>query len=526
MTVSTTDSRRKLLGNGVSTAFPFNLYFLEADDLVVFVGGILQTSGYTVTGAGNEAGGTVTFTSPPANGVEIIIIRDPDLKQLTDYAANDAFPAESHERALDKLTMIAQRLAEKLVRSLVLSDADGTSPTLTIPVNRANKALIFDAMGNVTVSTDNYVDQANAAAGFANEAASSAAAALASEQAAAAAFDSFDDRYLGPKLADPTVDNDGNPLLTGALYYNTSTMRMRVYGGMNWIDVGTAVPVSFTTELFSGNGSQTVFTLAQAPAYPDGLFVSISGIIQRPNVDFSVSGTTLTFLIAPPPAGTQNILVRNVTAVAAGVPNDGSVSTAKLQDRSVTNPKIALGAVSPDLLSTGAPTWDVFGLFSASRAFIYGDVTLGDAGTDTIELVGEVVVGGTPGTIEQVLQSQGPDTAAKWSNLHKSLITANTLTTNNAQTVAHGLGSRPVITGIALVFQSAQAGWAVGDEVFRWLDGVSGVADSSIGVGADATNVVVTSGSSSSVAIGHKTTGVSTAVPISAVKVRVYYSRN
>ena len=64
----------------------------------------------------------------------------------------------------------------------------------------------------------------------------SAAAAAASATAAAASYDSFDDRYLGTKSSDPSVDNDGATLLDGALYFNTSTNVMMVYdlGGTTW----------------------------------------------------------------------------------------------------------------------------------------------------------------------------------------------------------------------------------------------------------------------------------------------------
>ena len=64
----------------------------------------------------------------------------------------------------------------------------------------------------------------------------SAAAAAISATAAAASYDSFDDRYLGTKSSDPSVDNDGATLLDGALYFNTSTNVMMVYdlGGTAW----------------------------------------------------------------------------------------------------------------------------------------------------------------------------------------------------------------------------------------------------------------------------------------------------
>ena len=64
--------------------------------------------------------------------------------------------------------------------------------------------------------------------------------AVASANAASTSYDNFDDRYLGQKTADPSVDNDGGLLLTGALYFRTSgTPIMRVYNGTTWQDVGS-----------------------------------------------------------------------------------------------------------------------------------------------------------------------------------------------------------------------------------------------------------------------------------------------
>jgi hypothetical protein len=61
------------------------------------------------------------------------------------------------------------------------------------------------------------------------------AAAEAARDAALAALDNFDDRYLGQKSSDPTLDNDGNALVTGALYFNTTSGVMKVYDGSSWL---------------------------------------------------------------------------------------------------------------------------------------------------------------------------------------------------------------------------------------------------------------------------------------------------
>ena len=79
-------------------------------------------------------------------------------------------------------------------------------------------------------------------------AAASAAAAATSETNAAASYDNFDDRWLGSKSSDPSVDNDGATLLVGAAYFNTTTYVLMVYdlGGTTW---NATTPSSSTLKL-------------------------------------------------------------------------------------------------------------------------------------------------------------------------------------------------------------------------------------------------------------------------------------
>ena len=76
---------------------------------------------------------------------------------------------------------------------------------------------------------------ASSASTSASNAASAQTAAEAARDQTLAAFDSFDDRYLGTKTSDPTVDNDGNPLVAGALYFNSVSGTMKVYTGSIWV---------------------------------------------------------------------------------------------------------------------------------------------------------------------------------------------------------------------------------------------------------------------------------------------------
>jgi hypothetical protein len=89
---------------------------------------------------------------------------------------------------------------------------------------------------------------------------------LTSANSAAASYDQFDDRYLGDKSSDPTVDNDGNPLLTGALYYNTVLSAMKVYSGTTWQLVAPDTSNFVDKALWTGKGALVSATGASTPA--------------------------------------------------------------------------------------------------------------------------------------------------------------------------------------------------------------------------------------------------------------------
>ena len=160
--------------------------------------------------------------------------------------------------------------------------ASGSEP-LTTNANSAKYDLIVDA-ASATTSASNAATSAPAAASSATAAASSASsastqasnastsasnaatsatsaetaktAAQAAQAAAETAADNFDDTYLGAKSSDPTVDNDGDALTAGDLYFNTTTNRLRVYNGSAWVEIDAGM-TSFTLAGSSGS-NQTI----------------------------------------------------------------------------------------------------------------------------------------------------------------------------------------------------------------------------------------------------------------------------
>jgi len=72
-------------------------------------------------------------------------------------------------------------------------------------------------------------------------------------------YDSFDDRYLGAKSSDPALDNDGDALLTGALYWNTVSDVMKAYTGLAWQVVADLSGTVFLTSVTASNDATIEF---------------------------------------------------------------------------------------------------------------------------------------------------------------------------------------------------------------------------------------------------------------------------
>jgi len=153
--------------------------------------------------------------------------------------------------------------------------------------------VLFGSTTDAATSAGQAASSATAAANSASGVATSATNAANSATAAAASYDSFDDRYLGAKSSNPTVDNDGDALVTGALHFNTTAASMRVYNGSSWADAGSAVNGTATRVVYTATASQTSFAVIYDAGYVD---VYLNGIKLVLTVDYNGSSGTAVVL--------------------------------------------------------------------------------------------------------------------------------------------------------------------------------------------------------------------------------------
>ena len=156
------------------------------------------------------------------------------------------------------------------------ASAASTSETnaATSETNASNSATAAASSASAaSTSETNAATSASGAATSATNASTSATAAQTAQTAAEAALDSFDDRYLGEKSSDPTVDNDGDALITGALYFSTGGGSLKVYDGTQWN------PTAATTESIQDVvGSLITGTTGVSATYDDsGNSLTIAG---------------------------------------------------------------------------------------------------------------------------------------------------------------------------------------------------------------------------------------------------------
>ena len=210
-------------GNGSARSFSLSpLLIFNADQIEVYLKPAsgdpvlltrgVTTSDYSVSGDFNNyrpVSGSITYPADasgdplPTGASLLVVLKMPFTQLFVDIENQGGFNPEIIERAFDEVTLSLQQIVEQLNRAVKVSVGSGASG-------------------------DGLIDTVLQAAEDAEAAAASALSSLSN----------FEARYLGAKASDPALDNEGQPLVEGALYFNTTVDQMRVYDGASWLGLG------------------------------------------------------------------------------------------------------------------------------------------------------------------------------------------------------------------------------------------------------------------------------------------------
>jgi hypothetical protein len=274
------------------------------------------------TSATNAAASASTATTQASNASTSASTASTQASNASTSASNAASSASAASGSATTASTQASNASTSATNAASSASSASTSAT-----NAANSATTATTQAsNAATSASNASTSATSASGFATSAstqagnaatsasnastsatnaATSATNAATSATNAAASYDAFDDRYLGSKSSAPSVDNDGNALLTGALYYNTTASQLYVWNGSAWDAAAFSISGSVTS--FSagstgftpntattgavtlggtlavgngGTGTSTAFTAGSV------LFSGASGVYSQDNANF------------------------------------------------------------------------------------------------------------------------------------------------------------------------------------------------------------------------------------------------
>lgn len=249
--------------SGSTDTFNIPFGYLDPDHITVTLDGVVTTFTFPSESQVQISSGN------PSNGVIVEIRRNTprDAREIVWQNASNLTASDLNVSDL-QLFYITQESFDVSASNLVLEgDGNFTAGSRRIkdvsdPVNPQDAATKAYADSTLNATAQDVIDAeaaktaAELAQSLAETAEGNAAGILTQVQLL---YDNFDDTYLGAFAADPTVDNDGDPLQDGALYYNTTSNNMRFYDGSTWVELDTVIgDDTITNEKLSNVSQNTI----------------------------------------------------------------------------------------------------------------------------------------------------------------------------------------------------------------------------------------------------------------------------
>ncbi len=296
-------------GNGSTTTYSVTFPYIEKAHVVVTLDGVTKnlTSDYTFASSS-----TITFSTAPASGVVIKFTRSSNrTARLVDYQDGSTLTEATLDQDGNQSFFMAQEAIDVTENTIGLTGSDEWDADNKKIIN------VTDPTTNQGAATKNYVDTklaadvstvntyktaAETAKTAAETAKTSAETANTSAQSALTQvqtiYDTFDDRFLGAKSSNPSVDNDGNTLQDGALYWDTGNNLLKVYDLSNtqWVQVQLSSTNQTNVNNVAGQISPTnnIATVAGANSNITTIASDINGSNNLGTVATNIANVNLT----------------------------------------------------------------------------------------------------------------------------------------------------------------------------------------------------------------------------------------
>lgn len=272
---------------------------------VATIAGYATTASNSASAAATSAASASTSASSAAASAASIV---------GDAAAAATSAASASTSAASALTSANSASADAITAAASVATISGYATTAS---NSASAAATSAASASTSASS---------AATDAASAATSASSALTSATSATTTYDNFDDRYLGAKSTPPTVDNDGDPLIVGAIYWNSVSNAMFAWTGTEWGSISsTAAIFRYRYTASGGETSESGpddngVTLSYLPGKEQ---VYLNGVLLVRGEDYTASNGTSISALSPALVSGDVLEIITFTSfeVATAIPN-------------------------------------------------------------------------------------------------------------------------------------------------------------------------------------------------------------